>query len=184
MERPSNIPDREQIDRYSQELMALYRQREPAPMPEQPSPVAVPTPSPAPPEETPENAPYIGFLQVFAFTGAGAQPIEGARVIVSRPLDGGEQLYANTQTDRSGLTPVIPLPSVDPAMTLQPSPDKTPYVAYDIQVSALGYTPVVYENVPVYGGNGVTQPAALTPLAIGDTGDIRKFYRSGGPDNL
>ncbi len=140
-----------------------------------------PEDAPSPSEEG--TPPHIGYLQVFAFTGNEAEPLPGARVIVTRPSDTTELLYANTITDRSGLSPVIPLPSVDPALTLEPG-NTEPYIAYNIQVSALGFSPVLFESVPVYGGNGVTQPAALVPLIPGDNGNIPRVFRSRGPADL
>ncbi len=171
---------------------------------QQPSPSAAPEPPQQPPQpptpptdpEPPqqpvdlpqeaEPAPYVGNLQIYAYTGSTAEPIEGAQVFVSRDNGEGSLLYASTVTDRSGLTPMIPLPSVDPMLTMSPEAAQSglPYIAYDIQVSALGFTPIRFENVPIYGGNSVTQPAALLPLIAGDNPDLPRVYRSGGPTNL
>ncbi len=166
------------------------------PPPVEPTPPPVPTttmpPEPSPPaapDATPpsaETAPYVGNLQIYAFTGSTAEPIEGAQVFVSRDNNGDSLLYASTVTDRSGLTPVIPLPTVDPMLSMNPdtAQNNLPYVAYDIQISALGFTPLRFENVPIYGGNSVTQPAAMLPLIAGDNPDLPRVYRSGGPANL
>lgn len=204
------------IERYNRELLAAYRQQQPLtaeqldteyPLPDierdrqalavaaTPTPPAEPTPPPAEPAVPPapitapqdtESAPYIGYLQIYAYTGNTAEPIEGAQVFVSRDNDGEALLYASTVTDRSGLTPVIPLPSVDPMLSMNPETAQSalPYIAYDIQVSALGFTPIRFENVPIYGGNSVTQPAAMLPLIAGDNPDLERVYRSGGPANL
>lgn len=172
-------------------------QQQPSPsaaleMPQQPlqqsSPSTVPEPpqQPVDPPQEAESAPYVGNLQIYAYTGSTAEPIEGAQVFVSRDNGEGSLLYSSTVTDRSGLTPVIPLPSVDPMLTMSPEAAQggLPYIAYDIQVSALGFTPIRFENVPIYGGNSVTQPAALLPLIAGDNPDLPRVYRSGGPTNL
>ena len=178
-------PVRELIEQYNRELMALYRQQAPASEEEDARRFEEQYPLPQALQEPPvaaaadEAPPHGGFLQVFVFTGNEAEPLPGARITVTR--DG--QLYANTVTDRSGLTPSIPLPSVDPALTLQPG-NVQPYVTYDIRVSAPGFSTVLFENVPVYGGNGVTQPAALLPLVPGDNGDIPRVFRSDGPTRL
>lgn len=142
-------------------------------------------PRPEEPVTPPEEGlpPHVGYLQIFAFTGNEAEPLPGAQVVVTRQSGDTELLYANTVTDRSGLSPIIPLPSVDPALTLQPG-NAQPYIAYNVQVSALGFSPVLFENVPVYGGNGVTQPAALVPLIPGENGDIPRVFRSRGPADL
>lgn len=153
----------------------------PTPPPVEPAPPTAPIVTPQA-----ESAPYVGYLQIYAYTGSTAEPIEGAQVFVSRDNDGDSLLYASAVTDRSGLTPVIPLPSVDPMLSMSPETAQSglPYIAYDIQVSALGFTPLRFENVPVYGGNSVTQPAAMLPLIAGENPDLPRVYRSGGPTNL
>lgn len=206
---------RELIERYNRELMAAYRQRPrsltqeeldaryPPPNIEKdraqlavaamapPAPPVSDEPSETPDESTaptpPTEAPaYVGSLQIYAFTGSTAEPIEGAQVFVSRDDGDGTLLYASVTTDRSGLTPVIPLPSVDPMLTQSPGAAQgtLPYVGYDIQVTATGFVPLRFENVPVYGGNSVTQPAAMVPLIAGDNPDLPLVYHSGGPENL
>lgn len=137
--------------------------------------------APAPPQET---AAYTGYLRVFVFTGNTAEPLPGARVTVTRPADGeGDVLFASTVTDRDGFTPVIPLPSVSPALTLRPDIPH-PYVAYDIRVTADGFLPTLYENVPVYGDNYVTQPAAMVPLLPGQDRNDSRTFSSNGPADL
>lgn len=154
------------------------------PMPTPPAQPQAPVTPPPPPES--ESAPYVGNLQIYVYTGSTAEPIEGAQVFVSRDNNGDSILYASTVTDRSGLTPVIPLPTVDPMLSMSPDAAQNglPYVAYDIQVSALGFAPIRFENVPIYGGNSVTQPAAMLPLIAGENPDLPRVYRSGGPTNL
>lgn len=136
-------------------------------------------------EPTPETpaTPYIGYLRVFVFTGQTTEPLEGARVVITRRQGDGNALYANTTTDMDGQTPVIPLPSVDPNLTLRPDVTR-PYVAYDIRVSADGFSSALYRDVPVYGGNYVTQPAAMLPLLPGEDPSVPRIYYSGGPADL
>ena len=149
------------------------------PLPEPPDPVnEVPEPSSALPE-----SPFVGYLRVFTFTGSEAEPIPGARITVTRSGDGERTVYASLQTDRDGLTPVAPLPSVDPALTMRPG-STLPYVAYDILVSREGFVNSLYEQVPVYGNNYVTQPVPLFPLLPGEDPDTVRRFISGGPANL
>ena len=134
-------------------------------------------------EPTPPAPVYIGYLRIYAFTAKGAEPIPNARVVVTRPTDDRQTIYANLTTDSDGFTPVIALPSVDPALALQPSATQ-PYVTYTIRVTADGFQPTEHRNVPIYGDNYVTQPVAMTPIVIGDTDDSGQIYTSGGPNNL
>ncbi len=135
----------------------------------------------SPPSEV-ESA-YIGYLRVFTFTGQSAEPIEGATVAVTRPQADGQELYATTITNADGFTPALPLPSVSPALTMRPD-IPNPYIAYDVRVSAPGFRPVIYENIPVYGNNFVTQSANLLPLIPGQEANDPLVVRSGAPTNL
>jgi hypothetical protein len=60
----------------------------------------------------------------------------------------------------------------------------TPYVAYNIRVDALGFQPVIYENVPIYGNDYVTQSASMLPLIPGQSPNSPRIYHSGAPINL
>ena len=144
-----------------------------------PPPPVAQTPAPA---ESLTPKPFEGYLRVFVFTGQTAEPLPGARITVSRDTDSGSVLYANTVTNRDGLTPVIVLPSVDPAQTMQPGAFQ-PYVLYSIRVNADGFVTAIYEDIPVYGGNSVTQSAGMYPLIPGAENSPLVF-RSGGPANL
>ena len=193
-----SIPDTDRIDAYRRQMLEMYRtatpsaptiatddnwldDRYPEPNIERDKAVMEPlSPSPEPP---PQPTAYVGYLRVFAFTAGGAEPIQGARVIVTRPEGGTQEIFANLTTDRDGFTPVIALPSVDPALTLQPSTEQ-PYVTYAVRVTADGFRPVEHRSIPVYGESYVTQPVALTPTRPGMDADTAQEFTSGGPTNL
>ena len=144
---------------------------------------SLPTQLESQPTPTPPPSDFVGYLRVYAFTGGGAEPIVGARVIVTRPNGDEQTIYANLTTDADGFTPVIALPSVNPALTLRPG-DIQPYIAYTIRITADGFQPVEHRNVPVYGNNYVTQPVAMTPILPGDNTENMQEFISGGPSNL
>ena len=207
----SHSPDNHTMETYRRQMMEMYRQATPSPptVTEEdnwldtryPAPdierdketVAVPRPTPEPapapqpePQPTPppsEPADFVGYLRVFAFTGGGAEPIVGARVIVTKPDGETQNVFANLTTDGDGFTPVIALPSVDPALTLRPG-NAQPYVTYAVRVTADGFQPVEHRNIPIYGDNYVTQPVALTPILPGKDADTTQEFTSGGPANL
>lgn len=178
MEQPPEVPPR------PEGTLPPYRPPQGDPQPTPPRPPQD-DPPPAEPDSpsTPPESPFVGYLRVFVFTGGGAEPLPEARVTVARSRDEGETIYANLQTNRDGLTPVIPLPSVDPALTLRPGTGQ-PYTAYNIRVSLEGFSTAEYTNVPVYGNNYVTQPVPLYPLLPGEDPDTVRRYQSGGPTNL
>lgn len=188
-----STPDASLMDTYRRQMMEMHRHAAPPPPAKAtednwldthyPEPnieqdkAAIAQPAPPPPSD------FIGYLRVYAFTGGGAEPIVGARVIVTRPDEGNPTIYANLTTDEDGFTPVIPLPSVDPALTLRPGTTQ-PYVAYTVRVTADGFQPVEHRNVPIYGDNYVTQPVAMTPLIPGTDADRTQEFTSSGPTNL
>lgn len=197
----NHSPDNNTIENYRRQMMEMYRQSIPSPAPiadeenwldtHYPEPnieqdkatMAPPSSDPTPQPVSPPPADYVGYLRVFAFTGGGAEPIEGARVIVTQPTGGTPTIFANLTTDRDGFTPVIALPSVDPTLTLRPGVAQ-PYVTYAVRVTADGFQPVEHRNIPVYGDNYVTQPVAMTPILPGKDADNTQQFTSGGPTNL
>ena len=197
----NHSPDNNTIENYRRQMMEMYRQsipspasvadeenwldsRYPEPHIEQDKATIAPPPSdPTPQPVSPPPADFVGYLRVFAFTGGGAEPIAGARVIVTQPTEGTPTIFANLTTDRDGFTPVIALPSVDPALTLRPGVAQ-PYVTYAVHVTADGFQPVEHRNIPVYGDNYVTQPVAMTPILPGKDADTTQEFTSGGPTNL
>ena len=189
----NHTPDADRIALYRQQMMEMYRQaapssdtmeenwldsRYPAPDIERDKESIAVSETPA--SDTPA---FVGYLRVYAFTGGGAEPIAGARAIITRADEDTQTVYANLLTDANGFTPVVALPSVDPALTLQPGTAQ-PYVAYAIRVTADGFQPVEHRNVPVYGDNYVTQPVAMTPILPGKDADTTQEFTSGGPTNL
>lgn len=209
----NHTPDSHTLEAYRKQMMEMYRQATPSPpaateednwlddrypMPDieqdkeavslsqpisEPEPASAPQPEPQPAPTPSESADFVGYLRVFAFTGGGAEPIVGARVIVTRPDGDSQAVFANLTTDGDGFTPVIALPSVDPALTLRPG-NVQPYVTYAVRVTADGFQPVEHRNIPVYGDNYVTQPVAMTPILPGKTADSTQEFTSGGPTNL
>ena len=198
----NHTPDTAAIEAYRRQMMEMYRQsvpsspaiaveedwlddRYPEPNIERDKEAITPPepePEPIPPSDT-ATADFVGYLRVFAFTAGGAEPIAGARAIVTRADGDTQTVYANLTTDRDGFTPVIALPTVDPALTLRPGIEH-PYVTYAVRVTADGFQPVEHRNIPVYGDNYVTQPVALTPILPGRDADRTQEFISGGPTTL
>ena len=191
-----------QIDSYRQQMLEMYRQATPSPpihtaeetwlddrYPEPNierdkaglSPSSVPTPEALP---TPSDvADFVGYLRVFTFTAGGAEPISDARAIITQSEGDVQAVFANLTTNRDGFTPVVALPSVNPALSLQPG-SVQPYVTYTVRVTADGFQPVEHNNIPVYGDNYVTQPVAMTPLLPNKDAVVPQAFTSGGPANL
>lgn len=189
MHTDKNVPSPAVMEEYRRQLLEMRRRAAPTtdddwlnrhyPEPNiehDKAAIIAPPEQPAPPIA---ETPFVGYLRVFTFTANEAEPIVGAQITVRR--DG--TLYANVSTDRDGYTPVIPLPTVDPARSLQPGGPQ-PYVTYDIQVNAQGFLTTQHTNVPLYGNTYVTQPIAMLPLLPNGNPDATQAFTSGGPANL
>lgn len=148
---------KEQIARYQEELQRLQQKSRPV--------AAVPVQNNASvPATTPKE--FTAPFSVRVTAAGGAVPIEGARVSVSN--QNGEVLQTRL-TDQSGLTEVMLLPAVDPALTLVPTPAFTP-ILYDVAVAAPGYYRVRTVGIPLYGSIPTQLPIALVPLPEFDDG--------------
>ena len=189
MQTDKSVPSPAVMEEYRRQLLEMSRHaapiveddwldhRYPEPDIEQDKATLFPSvEEPAPPIA---ETPFVGYLRIFAFTAGEAEPIAGARVTVRR--DG--ELYANVSTNRDGYTPVIPLPTVDPARSLQPGGPQ-PFVPYDIVVYADGFSPVQHTRVPIYGNTYSTQPIPLLPLLPNADPDAIQKFTSDGPANL
>jgi hypothetical protein len=106
-----------------------------------------------------------GKMQITAETGAGAFPVQGARVTVSAQNEGQERLYFLLVTDESGETPVISLPAPPAALSQVPG-NTQPYAVYDVKISAPGFFRSVAWNVPVFAGITSNQVFQLIPLPL------------------
>ncbi len=148
---------KEQIARYQEELQRLQQKSRPV--------AAVPVQNNASVSETTPKE-FTAPFSVRVTAAGGAVPIEGARVSVSN--QNGEVLQTRL-TDQSGLTEVMLLPAVDPALTLVPTPAFTP-ILYDVAVAAPGYYRVRTVGIPLYGSIPTQLPIALVPLPEFDDG--------------
>ena len=128
----------------------------------------------------------IGYLQVRVSTAQSAVPLEDALVVIRSQADQGEQIVASVVTDRSGLTPRIPLPTVPRGLSEVPG-NPHPFYTYHLEVSKEGFFNQYYQNVPVFDGISAVQSAEMIPLPQngyenGFTPDESRFFEGENPD--
>ena len=108
----------------------------------------------------------IGYLVVRVSTARGAIPLENATVSIRGATPQNSGIIYSLETDVSGLTPRLPLPTPPKDNSL--SPDQgTPYSLWSIDVFCKGFITARYESVPVYSGITSVQNAELVPLSEG-----------------
>ena len=108
----------------------------------------------------------IGYLVVRVSTARGAIPLENATVSVRGSTLQNSGIIYSLETDVSGLTPRLPLPTPPKNNSLSPDQD-TPYSLWSIDVFCKGFITARYEGVPVYPGITSIQSAELVPLSEG-----------------
>ncbi len=108
-----------------------------------------------------------GFLVVQVYTADQTLPIEGAHVLVTRTVDGGEELVKVMQTNRSGKTEPLAL-AAPPAANSQTPDGGVRYYIYNIRVDYPGYYTVENLDVPIFDGQTAIQPVPLIPLPAGE----------------
>ena len=114
--------------------------------------------------DTLQNEKNIGNLVVQVSAASGAVPIKGAGVIVrSTDENGMSQIIGVLQTDESGITQPIAIPTPSLAESLEPG-GKKPYSEIMTEVFANGYYATVNLNIPIYPGITSIQPVTLIPL--------------------
>ncbi len=106
----------------------------------------------------------VGYLVVSCTTGTGAFPIAGAVVHIASQI-GNPPVNITVETDRSGKTEVLSLPTKSGAGSLKPQ-SSPPYLSYHVKVYASGYYPYEENNVPIFAGVIALQNASLIPLAL------------------
>ena len=112
------------------------------------------------------NNESIGDLVIRVSTARGAIPLENATVSVRGAQKDASDIIYSLETDESGLTPRLPLPTPPRANSLSPD-QSTPYSLWSIDVFKKGFVSARYEGVPVYPEITSIQSAELVPLSEG-----------------
>ncbi len=105
----------------------------------------------------------FGTLIVQVVTADGTLPVAGARVVVSRLIDGERTLQGYDVTDISGRTGEFTLPA-PPASLSQTPGNPHPYASYIITVQAVGFGTAEFRNVPIFTGIRSIQRVVLLPV--------------------
>ena len=172
----------ELIARYQREMMAQYAQtpatiiHEQTPQPSKPS-----TENTA--QSDSEELIDIGQLQVRVSTENQAVPIPGAVIIITAQREETPTLIRSVISDQNGLTPLMDLPTKDRQLTLTPGAIQ-PYATYNVDVTADGYFPKRFVNLPIYGGVTAVQNVSMVPLPEQGDEDVVLTYPQNGPSQL
>lgn len=114
----------------------------------------------------------LGYIQISAFTAAGALPVPNLNVHISGSEEGNLGVEYSIKTDRNGLTAVVELPAPSVSYSLSPNPAEQPYAKYNVYASQDGFYPKTIYDVAVFGGIKAILPLEMIP----DAGFTRGVY--------
>lgn len=175
------------IKRYHQEMMDVYVSAT------TPAQEKTPSPSFEPPQNEQKDSDNeaeindsvnnelidTGHLQVRVSTENQAIPIPGAVITITRESDNKTELIRTVIADDNGLTPFLDLPTKDRRLSLEPNHPQ-PYAVYNVNVTADGYFPKRFIDLPIYGGVTAIQNVSMIPLPEnGDRDDVLSYPQSG-----
>ena len=106
-----------------------------------------------------------GFIQISAYTAAGALPVSNVTVRISGNEEGNIGIEYSMITDRNGLTEVVALPTPAKSYSLSPGASEQPYAKYDVQASADGFYEKNIYDVAVFSGIKSILPLEMIPNA-------------------
>jgi len=107
-----------------------------------------------------------GTLKIFATTGQGTIPVEGAAYAIKDKQ--GNVLFSGI-TNENGESLVYTLDAPSREFTLAPDPfGPRPYSVYDVWVSKPGFATLNFIDVQIFDGIESIQPAEMIPLTEGE----------------
>lgn len=110
-----------------------------------------------------------GSVIARVYTSDALIPIYNAPVSFTQmQSDGTRTLLAIRQTNTSGLTAPVYLPTPDLSQSLSPGSEQVPYVTVDIQASAPGYNRITVFGVQVFPDVETIQAMQLRPVPISE----------------
>lgn len=106
-----------------------------------------------------------GYLKTQALTARKTFPVKGVKVEVLKNLPSGTYTISTQQTDASGNTSPVKLPTLPSGDSLDPGIAQ-PFVTYDVRFTHPDYTEVVVNNVPIYEDLTTFQQVEMIPKDI------------------
>ena len=111
-----------------------------------------------------------GLLRVETFASTGLYPVSNSRVVVYKNIDGQNYYIYDLFTDASGILNNLELPAPDKSLSLSPDDNGViPYATYNVYVEHPNFTPMNFENVPVFDGVVSIQSVEMIPTVNGGT---------------
>ncbi len=128
----------------------------------------------------------FGKLGIRAFTASSAYPVAGAFATVRERTEHGTHTVAVLETNESGKTPLLSLPTPPKSLSLDPESTAPPYSLFDVEINKSGYYSTLSRDVAVYPDTVSVLPVNMIPLP--DISESEKYPSDeiveGGSDAL
>ena len=175
--------DKNQMERYRDEMMRLYSRRSDNDRQETPENNEERYPEPdiselyeneekaddeifADTEKSYTNYINDGYILAYVRAGDESSPVANATVTITAAIDGRRVILASGVTDDSGTSPRFRLPVPDISHSQTPEAEIRPYSLFDVSVSADGYFNAKSVDVPVFSGVTSVQNFNMIPLPL------------------
>lgn len=113
--------------------------------------------------------PFQGSVIARVYTSDALLPIFNAPVSFTQvEQDGTRTLLAIRQTNTSGLTSPVYVPTPEPSSSQSPGGLQTPYATVDIQTSVPGYNRISVSGVQIFPDIETIQDFQLRPVPISE----------------
>ena len=107
-----------------------------------------------------------GYLVVRVSTARGAIPLADAQVRIRGESSEDSGILYALRSNQDGLTSKVALST--PPLSNSDSPQGgIPFSTYGVDIFKDGYTPLFFQNVPIFPGVVSVQPAVMVPLPEG-----------------
>lgn len=121
-----------------------------------------------------------GYLKTQALTARKTFPVQGVKVEVLKNLPSGTYTISTQQTDASGNTSPVKLPTLPSAESLDPGVAQ-PFVTYEVRFTHPNYTEVVVKDVPIYEDLTTFQQVEMIPTDVSPNGTQMIEYNTKAP---
>lgn len=106
-----------------------------------------------------------GTLAVRVGLGNGAYPVSEVTVRIKGSDDDNAEIVFSLETDASGKTAGVRLPTPKKSLSLVPDPEARPYSTYTVEITKDGFYPLTVTDVAMFPGIFATLPVNMIPLA-------------------
>ncbi len=98
------------------------------------------------------NYDSVGYLQINAYSAAGAVPIEKINIRIFGNNEMNGNVNYSLLTDRNGQSKIVSLPAPQKEYSETPAPSEVGFATYNVEVFGNGFYPKILYDVSIFPG--------------------------------